>query len=251
MQPRAFEHAARSLPSRSSVSGCEHHLCQGIEAAFREVRPGMLEQDIVRMIVMEWLRLGAESPYNSNNEGYLAVQSGRVHQMTPSVCSRPVQTGDLIQVDACTVFRGYACDTYRNAIVGEPPAEIRKYAEGCAFIQSAAVNAIRPGMTSAEICGVADAAIEEIGFGKYRRVLMDTNSAKKGSMIGHGLGFNTHDLPFISPRDETRWIEGMCGALEISFGDAENGYIIWEDTFVVTGNGVRVLTPTPKQLWVI
>jgi hypothetical protein len=53
----------------------------------------------------------------------------------------------------------------------------------------------------------------------------------------------------MAPADETPWVEGMCGAIEIPFGDEETGYLQWEDNFVVTGNGARLLTPSPKKVW--
>lgn len=34
----------------------------------------------------------------------------------------------------------------------------------------------------------------------------------------------------------------MCGGLQMSFGDPETGFIEWEDSFVVTARGRRVLT---------
>lgn len=225
--------------------------CAGIEYGFRNVRAGMTERELIAIIVQEWLRLGADSAYNATNTGYLAVQAARVRQMTPSPVDRQIQKGDLIQVDGGAVYRGYCADIYRNAVVGtEPPASLRRYAQGCKAIQSHALAAIRPGITSAEICAAAQAATEEIGFEPYRRLFSDAISAKKGAMIGHGLGFSVHEYPLMAPTDETVWVENMCGALEIAFGDEQFGYVEWEDNFVVTNEGVEVLTPLPKELWV-
>ena len=70
-------------------------------------------------------------------------------------------------------------------------------------------------------------------------------------MIGHGTGFTVHELPFICPGDETVWTEGMVGALEIALGDEEPGYIEWEDDFLVTQDGCRMLTPMERRLRVV
>jgi Xaa-Pro dipeptidase len=225
--------------------------CAGIEFAFRSVREGMTERDVIASIVGEWLRVGGDSAYNATNYGYLAVQAARVLQMTPSPVDRKIQKGDLVQVDGGAVYRGYCADIYRNAVVdAEPSQALKKYAEGCNYIHSKAMEAIKPGVTSAEICNAAEAATHEIGFERYRRFFSDAISAKKGSMIGHGLGFSLHEYPLISPSDETAWVENMCGALEIAFGDDEVGYVEWEDDFVVTAQGVQVTSPFPKELWI-
>lgn len=243
---------ARMLKSAEEIARLEKACvisCAGIEYAFKNVREGMTERDVVALIVGEWLRLGGDSAYNATNYGYLSVQAARVLQMTPSPVDRKIQAGDLIQVDGGVVVRGYCADLYRNMVIGaEPAPALQKYAEGCKYIHTQAMQAIKPGVTSAEICAAAEAATVEIGFEKYRRFFSDAISAKMGSMIGHGLGFSVHEYPLISPADETVWVENMCGALEIAFGDDTVGYVEWEDDFVVMANGVRVLTPMAKEL---
>ena len=226
--------------------------CEGLKVGFQSIREGMSEREVLNTIVGEWLRLGADTAYNSTNHGYQSLQASRVGQMTPSLVERRIQQGDLIQVDGGAVYKGYGADVYRNVIVGvEPPPRLREYAEGCEYIHTKTLEAVKPGITSAQICAVAEEATKEIGFQKYRRILSDAVSAEKGSMIGHGLGFSVHEFPYICPSDETPWVEGMCGALEISFGDDELGYIEWEDDFVVTQDGCKVLTPLEKRLLVV
>ena len=226
--------------------------CAGIQVGFQSIKEGMTERDCLNIIVSEWLRLGADTAYNSTNTGYLSLQAARVGQMTPSPVGRRIQKGDLIQVDGGAVYRGYCADMYRNAIVGiEPPRRLQEYAEGCKYIHSKALQAIKPGITSAQICAVAEEATEEIGFQHLRRMLSDAISATKGSMIGHGIGFSIHEFPYISPADETAWVEGMCGALEVSYGDDTLGYIEWEDDFMITQDGYKVLTPFEKRILVV
>jgi Xaa-Pro aminopeptidase len=226
--------------------------CEGLKVGYESIREGMTEREVLNIIVGEWLRLGADTAYNSTNYGYQSLQADRVGQMTPSLVERRIQKGDLIQMDGGAVYRGYGADIYRNVVVGaKPPRRLQKYAEGCEYIHSQTLRAIAPGTTSAQICAVAEEATKEIGFERHRRILSDAVSAEKGSMIGHGLGFSVHEFPYICPSDETPWVEGMCGALEIAFGDSEVGYIEWEDDFLVTETGCEILTPLEKRLLVV
>jgi Xaa-Pro dipeptidase len=170
--------------------------------------------------------------------------------MTPSPVNREIEPGDLVQVDGGAVFRGYGCDMYRNAYVGSRlPEKIAKYSEGTAQVIDAIFAAIKPGVTSAALCAAGEAAMREIGFEKFRRPLSNAVGGEKGVYVGHGLGFSVHEYPTMAPADETPWQEGMCGAIEIPFGDAEMGYLQWEDNFVVTEDGARLLTPSPKKVW--
>jgi Xaa-Pro aminopeptidase len=223
---------------------------EGFLAAFRKAGPGMTERDLISIIATEWLRLGAETPYNGNNYGYLALQAGRVLQMTPSPVDRLIERGDLIQVDGGASYRGYTADIYRNAYVGsEPPALMQKYSDGTRHVVDAILSAIKPGVTSAQLCAVGELAIDEIGFQQYRRPLSNAVGNEKGVYVGHGIGFSVHEYPTIQPEDNTPWLSGMCGAIEIPFGDDEIGYLQWEDNFLVTETGVEVLSTTEKELW--
>jgi hypothetical protein len=113
------------------------------------------------------------------NHGYLSAQAARVGQMTPSPVERKVGSS--------------------------PPKRWQEYAESCRFIQSKALDSIKPGVKSADICAVAEAATREIGFQQFRRSVSDAISAQKGSMIGHGLGFSVHEFPLIAPTDQMEW----------------------------------------------
>ncbi len=222
----------------------------GFAAAFRAAGSGMTERDLITVIAQEWLRLGAETPYNGNNYGYLALQAGRILQMTPSPVDRKIERGDLIQVDGGASYRGYTADVYRNAFIGSDlPSLMLKYSEGTRHVVEAILEAITPGITSAQLCEIGEDAISEIDFAQYRRPLSNAVGSEKGIYVGHGIGFSVHELPTIQPEDNTPWLPGMCGAIEIPFGDEEVGYLQWEDNFLVTETGVEVLSKSPKEIW--
>jgi Xaa-Pro aminopeptidase len=108
---------------------------------------------------------------------------------------------------------------------------------------------VRPGITSADVCAAAEEKMRELGYENRRRRTMDRISVEKGSMIGHGMGFNHHELPFICPADHTRWEEGMVVAVEIGLGEEEYGFSDLEDNFLVTADGCERLTPVERNLW--
>jgi len=223
----------------------------GIIAAFSFARAGVTEREILNVMVGEWLRLGADTPYNSTNHGYMCVQAERFLQMSPSPVDRKLEKGDFIHVDGGAVHRGYGADMVRNASVGRPPSDKTQHlAEGTRRVVERTEAAIRPGVTSAGIYAACDEATREIGFEKHRRKLTNAVGGAETGYCGHGVGFQVHEFPTIAPGNETEWVEGMCGAIEVIFGDDETGYVQWEDNFTVTADGVRILTPSPKTIWV-
>ena len=248
-------HEARMPKSLLEVERIEEACritCEGIKLGLGAAQEGVTEREVLSIIVGEWLKQGADTAYNSTNHGYLSVQAGRAFQMTPSPVERKIRKGDLIQVDGGAVYKGYCADIYRNAIVGtDPPRPLNEAADGCKHVLETTLQAIRPGVTSAEIAAATEAATAGIGFQNRRRLLMDAISVEKGPMIGHGIGFTVHELPFICRADHTVWTEGMCGALELSFGDEESGYVVLEDDFVVTESGNRLLTPLDRNIRVV
>jgi len=226
--------------------------CAGMKAGIEALRPGIEERELVATIVGEWLRLGADSAYNSTNIGYLSAQAGRALQMGPSPTNRRVRRGDLVQLDGGAVYRGYCADIYRNAFVGEPPARLRRYSEASAEVLARTLEAVRPGVTSREIAQASEAAARAAEVADRRRVFSDAISERRAIRIGHGFGWSLVEPPVIDLDDETVWEPGMCGGLQMSFGDDRTGYIEWEDNFVVTGKGCRILTAAlPPGLVVI
>jgi len=225
--------------------------CAAIQTGFDSVEPGMNERELLSSIICEMLHQGAEDPINSTNRGSLAVQANRTYQVNPSPVDRPIQQGDLIRVDGGAVYRSYCADMSRNAIVGQEPSKMLvEFQEACSYVLDAALSVIRPGVISAEIVGKAEDAIKEIGYSDKRRFCMDRESVEKGSMIGHGLGFQHPEAPYITPQDETVWVEGMVGAIEIGLGSHKIGFSDLEDVFVVTEKGCEVLTSFPREIYV-
>ncbi len=96
------------------------------------------------------------------------------------------------------VVDGYCSDFGRTIFCGEPPDD---YAETYAIMlaaQEAGRAAASAGTTAAAVNAACRAPIEEAGLGEYFRHRM-----------GHGIGMDVHERPFISTEDETPLQPGM------------------------------------------
>ena len=70
---------------------------------------------------------------------------------------------------------------------------MRKYADGPRRVVDAILGAIRPGVTSAELCEIAEQAIDEIWFRQFRRPLSNVVGNEKDVYFGHGIGFSVNE----------------------------------------------------------
>ena len=96
------------------------------------------------------------------------------------------------------VVDGYCSDFGRTIYCGEPPAEVERAYEAMLAGQEAGRAAARPGVLAREVNAACRGPIEEAGLGEHFRHRM-----------GHAIGLDVHERPFVSPEDETPLEAGM------------------------------------------
>jgi Xaa-Pro aminopeptidase len=73
----------------------------------------------------------------------------------------------------------------------------------------------------------------------------------KVGFVGHGIGLEVDEAPFLAKGFDLPLAEGMVFALEPKFVFEGRGVVGVEDTFAVTAQGVERLTPSPQELRVV
>ena len=96
------------------------------------------------------------------------------------------------------VVDGYCSDFGRTVVAGEPSAEFVQAYDVMLAAAEAGRAACRPGALAREVNAACRAPIEEAGLGEHFRHRM-----------GHGIGLDVHERPFLSPEDETPLEAGM------------------------------------------
>ncbi|MGK8505524.1 M24 family metallopeptidase [Nocardia asiatica] len=157
------------------------------------------------------------------------------------VSERRIEAGDVVVVDiGGPVEPGYYSDSTRTYVLGEPAPEVAdRYAE-LESAQAAAVAAVRPGVTAAEVDAAARNPLTEAGFGPafvHR--------------TGHGIGLSVHEEPYIVAGNDLVLRPGMAFSVEpgIYFRGAWGARI--EDIVVVTEDGGESLNKRPHGLAVL
>lgn len=229
---RMIKSAAEIALIRASVKLCS----KAYERALRRLRPGLTERALAARLEFEMGRLGAEKP------AFETIVAVGEHTALPHAepAAGTIGSNELLLIDMGAQLQGYASDMTRMAHLGKPARKIRQLHGAVLEAQLAAIEKIRPGVTS-------DAVDQEARrvLGRHGLDELFTHST------GHGLGLEIHEAPRIGRGDQTRLEAGMVITVEPGVYMEGFGGIRIEDTVLVTARGHEVLTPTPKELRVV
>lgn len=105
---------------------------------------------------------------------------------------RRLAGGDLVVLDFGGVYGGYCVDLTRTVSVGRPAPDAVRLYRAVAEAQDAAMQAVGPGVSAAEVDRVARQVLERHGLAEAF-----------GHSTGHGLGLEVHEDPRVgAPRPE-------------------------------------------------
>jgi len=149
----------------------------------------------------------------------------------------PMPDGTSVMFDFGGVVDGYCSDFGRTIYCGEPPDDYRKVYEIMLAAQEAGRVAAAAGTPASEVNAACRRPIEEAGLGEHFRHRM-----------GHGIGLDIHERPFISPEDETPLEPGMTFTDEPSIIIPGRFSVRIEDILVCEEDGGRVLNDYPAAL---
>ncbi|MDQ3757164.1 MAG: Xaa-Pro peptidase family protein [Actinomycetota bacterium] len=205
--------------------------------ALARVRPRLAERprerDIAVELDSEMRRLGASAP--SFDTIVASGPNGAKPHARPG--DRVIEEGDLVVVDFGALVDGYCSDTTRTFVVGEWPSDTaRRMYEVVADSQARGVEAVAAGAEAAAVDRVCRDVIADAGWGDA--FLHST---------GHGVGLDIHEAPWVAATAGGSLVAGNVVTVEPGVYLPEHGGVRIEDTVVVTDDGRRALTTSPKD----
>ncbi len=197
------------------------------------VEPGVSEAQLRNALDARARELGAEGP---SYDTIVATGPSNAplphHRPTPTV----IEEGHNVIVDVGALYDGYHSDMTRTFVVGEPtPLQAEVYAVVLAA-QCAGLDAVRAGARGAEVDAVCRDAITAAGFGPW---------FSHGT--GHGVGLLIHEDPYLGSTVQDALQPGDVVTVEPGVYRGDFGGVRVEDLVVVTTDGCRILTKTPKD----
>jgi len=215
---------------------------KGLEAAARFMRPGVTESDVKGEMERVCREHGSQAfPH------YTMVVSGRdeAHSSGWWHCERRMlESGDPVSIDFGTMYQGYCCDLSRPFVLGRASRKQEDVLKVLLEAHHAAAAAARPGVRVSTVDAAAN------------RVLTAAWGDRDWWGIGHGVGLEVHEWPFIGYQRivddgayEDRVLEeNMVISLEPTMALPDAGDFQIEDQFVVTGKGAVRLNDIPHQI---
>jgi Xaa-Pro aminopeptidase len=154
---------------------------------------------------------------------------------------RQLQPPVAILFDFGAVYQGYCYDFGRTVFFGEPDSEFQRIYQLVMEAQAAGIAAMRAGqVTAAGVDSAARRVIMEAGYGAAFR-----------HRLGHGIGLDVHEPPFLTAGDETRLQAGMLFTVEPSITQFDTFSARVEDVVVVQEAGGQPLTAGFRELRVV
>jgi len=159
---------------------------------------------------------------------------------------RPIGSGEPVVVDLIGNACGYLSDVTRMFSVGPPRNPFEAAFEAALAVQCAVVEAAGPGVLASHLYRVA---VEAAGQTEFAEHFM--GDSHKVSFVGHGMGLEVDEYPFLANGAQLPLAEGMVFAVEPKFTFAGRGVVGVEDTYLVTCGGVERLTPSPQVFRIV
>ncbi len=152
---------------------------------------------------------------------------------------RAVTRGRTILVDFVGAAGGYLADRTRVFCVGDPTPEMREAHDACREILAGIVEDLRPGAIPSEIF---TKALEQAKRTPWSASFMGFGENRVG-FVGHGIGLDLDEFPVLAPRFDAPLQEGHVLAVEPKIFLADVGAVGVENSYVITADGSRNVTP--------
>ena len=214
---------------------------QAFAAVLGQLKHGMTELDIMAEVDYQLRRYGALGPsfttsfYNSGPALPLLFGQREI------TWHRPLTPPVSILFDFGAAFDGFCYDYGRTVSFGAPDEELVRVHRLVMDSQQSGIRAMKAGaVTTEQVDAAARQVIEAGGYGQEFR-----------HRLGHGIGMDVHEPPFLTAGDTTPVQEGMLFTVEPSITQFNTFSARVEDVIVARPGGGEPLTRGYQDLIVI
>ena len=218
------------------------------------IRIGMSTEEIDRLVHEKTIQMGG-IPASLGYDGFpKSVCTSINEQVCHGIPSPDVilKDGDIVNVDASTIYNGYFSDSSRMFMLGNVAPETKKLVETAHKCIEVGLEQVKPWNFLGDMAQAINDYAKANGYSIVREI------------GGHGIGLEFHEEPFVSyvtsKGTEMLMVPGMVFTIEpmVNMGKADiyindaDGWTVytedglpsaqWEVTLAVTEEGYEVLT---------
>ncbi len=203
------------------------------EAAYLSMKEGMTQNDFAQLVSAAHSQQGFQ--------GGAGVQVGE-NSALPHGSAKPqvIKEGTILLMDGGCKVEGYESDISRTVVLGKPTDKMKTVFEIVHRAQATALATAKPGVPCEAVDAAARKVIVDAGYGP--------DYAHFGHRVGHGIGMDGHEWPYLVRGNKLPLAQRMC------FSDEPGVYIRGEfgvrleDDMHITDNGAELFTPQSPSL---
>ncbi len=197
------------------------------------IEPGMTEAKVAWQLETFMRDLGAES-----SAFEILLPSGKRTSLPHGApTQKKIETGDFITMDFGALVEGYRSDMTRTVVVGTPDEKQKKIYSIVQEAQQQGLKSARAGRVGKDVHQDVMNVIDGHGYLEF---------AGKG--LGHGLGLDIHEIPFMNTICDDILKENNVVTIEPGIYIPFWGGVRIEDTVVIKNDSCITLTNAPKEL---
>jgi Xaa-Pro aminopeptidase len=205
-----------------------------MQKAWESLRPGITEIEVGTVIRESFLAAGTDPKFWIVGAG---ANSAFPHSISGPRC---LAEGDVILIDIGARKSGYYSDITRMSVIGRPPDGYREVHDIVERAVQAAMEVARPGVLAKRVDEAARQVIEKAGYGQYYP-----------HRLGHGLGLDEHEPPYLSAASTQVLAENMVFTIEPGIYIPGRFGIRLEELVVLRHNGPELMSSLPRTVHVI
>jgi Xaa-Pro aminopeptidase len=206
-----------------------HDAMAGVEASF-EALGRMMRKLGARYRQLKW----GLSPVVVGCRGQVGPESAIPHAV---FSPRKIKRGDVLVTEAGVEIGGYTSELERTVLMGKPGREERRYFDVMLRAQDAALDSFKPGVPCSSVDQAARRIIEAAGLSSALR-----------HHVGHGIGIDGHEPPWLDPGETTIMKPGMVFSCEPGLYVPGVAGFRHSDTVAITNRGMDFITRYPRSL---
>jgi len=206
---------------------------RAIAATHRRLEDGLSERRIAEILEDEFRKE--------------RVRGGGLVQIGPSSAlphggpsDQVLKKGSVLLIDCGCRVRGYSSDITRTVSWGPPSDEVRRVYATVAKAQAAGRAVFRAGARPEDVDRAARKVIEDAGHGAYFT-----------HRLGHGLGMDGHETPYLVKGNKTPLVAGNVCTIEPGIYQPGRFGVRIEDDFRVTAGEAEAFLNPPAELAVL